>query len=290
MSEPQLLLGIDMGGTHLRTALVDFQGGVLRSERMALPDDANERAQLPADIARAHAGEVAGIGLAVAGIVADGVLTWSANLGLADIDFHTAIQRVSSVPVRVLNDARAAGLAEARIGAGRGASTVLAVTVGTGIGGAIVVDGELQMGTGNGGEIGHMVVDPHGPICTCGHHGCWERHVGGRALAEQARVLFPDSDDALDQLLSAPAGSAAAAAVDTAAQWFALGLDNLHAIVAPDVVVLGGGIMARGGVIAQRYRAAASHSRWGDQARLVDSALGDGAGVIGAALAAAAMV
>jgi glucokinase len=187
----------------------------------------------------------------------------------------------------VVNDARAAGLAEALVGAGRGASTVLSVTVGTGIGGALVADGSLIVGTGFAGEVGHMMMNPSGPPCTCGRNGCWERYVGGRALAARAEAIYPQHPEPLEQLLAdaTDSSSRAAIVIREAADTFMHGLDNLHAIFAPAIVVLGGGIMARNGLVAREYREAAERTRWGDRAVVRDSQLGDSAGIIGAALA-----
>ncbi|MFT4219275.1 MAG: ROK family protein [Microbacterium sp.] len=290
MSDAPVYLGIDMGGTNIRAAVVDADGTVLESGSAQLPVAAAERATLPVEIARSFRDRVSGVGLAVAGTVADGVLTWSANLRLSDVDLAGSLRAATGLPVAVLNDARAAGFAEALVGAGRGAPSVLSVTVGTGIGGALVVAGSLVVGMGDAGEIGHMVVDPDGPSCTCGRHGCWERFVGGRALAEHAERVHPGHPAPLERLLAdAATGEAEATSVlSRATDMFALGLDNLHAIFAPAVVVLGGGIIARDGVVARRYLGAAARTRWGSRSQVRRSELGDAAGLIGAALASAA--
>ncbi len=288
LSDADRCLGIDLGATQLRFALVDRNGAVHHTERRALPDDPRARAALPGEIAAAHRGHVVGVGLAVAGTVAGGVLTWSANLGLHDLDLGAELAARSRGPAVVLNDARAAGYAEALVGGGSGASSVLAVTVGTGIGGAVILDGRLVEGTGDAGEIGHQVIDPGGPVCGCGRRGCWETFVGGRALARTAGQHYPGDLDPLARLITrAEAGDpSAGAVVEAAAAHFALGLDNLCAVLAPAVVVLGGGVMARNGLIARRYRAAAQTLRWGARTQVRDSLLGDAAGQIGAALAA----
>lgn len=285
-------LGIDMGGTNLRYAIVDASGEVLYSHAQPIPGRIEERMALPASIAERHRDEVAAVGLAVAGTVRDGVLTWSANLGLGDVDFGGLLQRSCGAPSVVVNDARAAGLAEALVGAGSGAHTVLSLTVGTGIGGAIVVGGQLLEGTGDAGEVGHMVIDPAGPQCNCGCAGCWEQYVGGKALARDAAGLYPGHASPLDRLIElAEAGDARACeVVDLATERFARGVDNICAILAPDAIVLGGGIMARNGLIARRYREALRDTRWGARSSIVDSSLGDGAGRIGAALAAARLL
>jgi glucokinase len=145
-------VGIDLGATHIRAGLLDPSGRLTRTVRHQLPPDPAARRRAPAQVLAQYADAgVDAVGLAVAGTVSEGVLTWSANLGLADVDFAAELP---GHRVTVLNDARAAALAEARLGAGAGAPTVLMVTVGTGLGGAIVSDGRLQVGTGTPGRSG----------------------------------------------------------------------------------------------------------------------------------------
>jgi glucokinase len=191
------------------------------------------------------------------------------------------------MPVRVVNDARAAGYAEARRAivpdSRTGGGTVLVVTVGTGIGGAVVVGGRLLEGSGHAGEIGHMSIDPHGRQCDCGRRGCWERLVGGRALRESLGDRWASVGD-----LAACAERGdenAVAHIAARAEAFGAGLDSLCAVLAPTTVVLGGGIIARGGPIAAAYTAAARDLRW-LRGRLQLSRLGDHAGLMGAGLLA----
>lgn len=282
-------LGIDMGGTNIRFAIIDAHGRICSAESRQLSSNFDQRISAPVDIIREHKSKVAAVGLAIAGTLTGGVLDWSANLGLHHVDFGALLSEQTSKPVAILNDARAAGLAEALVGGGEGATNVLSVTVGTGIGGAFILDGRLFNGTGDAGEIGHMVVNPAGPACECGRAGCWERQVGGRALAEQARIIYPSSPSPIDELLRrAEHGDARALRViDEAAWFFGTGIDNLCAVMAPDAIVLGGGIMARHGIVAQKYREAIKSTRWGKKTQIRSSQLGDSAGQIGAALAAA---
>jgi glucokinase len=288
-------IGIDLGATHIRAGLVDPAGRLTRVLRHALPPDPPSRRRAPAQVLT-HYSDVGvdAVGLAVAGTVTEGVLTWSANLGIADVDFAAELP---GHRVTVVNDARAAALAEARLGAGAGAPTVLMVTVGTGLGGALVGDGRLQVGTGHAGEIGHLRLDADGPPCRCGNHGCWEQLAGGvalnrtgAALARQqgggARQLSPITIGAEFLADAAAAGAAdAVAALRRHATHFARGLDSLCAVLAPHVLVLGGGLIARRGPIRDAYLAAAEMLRW-HRGRTRTALLGDDAGVLGAALAA----
>jgi glucokinase len=190
--------------------------------------------------------EVGAVGLAVAGTVADGVLIWSANLGLAGIDYRSELQEATGRPAAVINDARAAALAEAHRGAGVGAATMLMVTVGTGIGGGLVIDGRLLTGTGDAGEIGHLLIDPRGPRCRCGHRGCWEQLAGGLALdaaARQEAVAHPSGLIAAAAAEGQPSAASLAQAAMRSdrtanriirhhARLFGRGLDSLCAVLA----------------------------------------------------------
>lgn len=280
----QARLGMDMGGTNIRWVLLDQHGTLADQGSRRLPDDADARRRMPGEIVRRYRGRIGAAGLAIAGTVDDGRITWSANLGLAGIDYDDELRRAGAPCVRVLNDAQAAGLAEARAGAGHGHRLVLVLTVGTGIGGAVVLDGELLEGSRPAGEVGHMVVDPSGPECNCGRRGCWERIAGGRALAELAAergktVAEFEQAARLD-------GTPEATLLGKRASVFAAGVDSLCAILAPEAVVLGGGVIARRGVIAQEYTRALSGLRWGAGVTVLQSRLGDSAGAHGAALAA----
>lgn len=297
----EVTIGIDLGATHVRAAIVDAAGTIIAATRLRLPPDPVTRRQAATDITvgliRSNPEhQVAAVGLAVAGTVAGGVLTWSANLGLARIDYRSELQEATGRPAVVINDARAAALAEAHHGAGVGAATMVMVTVGTGIGGGLVIGGRLHVGTGDAGEIGHLLIDPRGPRCRCGHCGCWEQMAGGLALDAAAaahlaacRAATAGGQPAAASLAEAAGrgDKVAADIIGRHADLFARGLDSLCAVLAPDLLVLGGGIIARRGPIRDAYLSAARKLRWhaGDTRTAV---LGDNAGMIGAAYAARA--
>jgi glucokinase len=205
------------------------------------------------------------------------------------------------------NDATCAAVAEWVLGAAAGASDALVVTLGTGIGGGLVCDGRVMRGTnGFAGEIGHMVVDPSGPLCTCGKRGCWERFASGSGLARLAReaahagrlssVVHLAGDD--PEAVRGEHVTAAAAAGDGEAQavldelgwWIALGLSNLALILDPEVIVLGGGLVDSLalvlGVVRSTLVTMLEPGRSRPEVRVVPAALGERAGAIGAALVA----
>ena len=288
---PPVAIGIDCGATHLRAAAVDASGRIHRRVRRTVPSVPAERAAAPLEAAADLAAGAVSVGLAVAGTVADGTLIWSAHLGLADVPFAQRLAGHTGLPAIVVNDARAAGYAEAVLGTARGRGVTLYVSVGSGIGGAIIIDRRLVDGAGDAGEIGHLSIDPAGPPCSCGRRGCWEQLAGGRALDRAASslmspVLDPDSAQptARDLVQAAESGNQSAQqAITRAAASFASGLDSVCAVLSPNRVVLGGGIIGRGGPLAARYLAATNGLRWLRTPPVVAS-LGDDAGVIGAAL------
>jgi glucokinase len=161
------------------------------------------------------------------------------------------------------------------------------VTVGTGLGGALVDAGRLRVGTGHAGEIGHLRLDADGPPCRCGNNGCWEQLAGGVALNRTGAALAKERGAGAEFLADAAEAGApdAVAALRWHATQFARGLDSLCAVLAPHVLVLGGGLIARRGPVRDAYLAAATELRW-HRGSTRTALLGDDAGVLGAALAA----
>ncbi len=205
------------------------------------------------------------------------------------------------------NDANFAVLAEHRLGAARGYGDVVMVTLGTGIGGGIVIGGRVQVGSaGFAGEIGHMVVDPAGPACPCGRRGCWERFASGAGLGVLAREAAlagrlgevvrlaggdPESVRGEDVSAAAAAGDPAARRViEEVGWWIGFGLANLAGVLDPECFVLGGGVVQAGDLLVESARATFAELVEGADRRplaaVVPAAFGERAGAVGAALAA----
>ncbi len=235
-----------------------------------MPESVDDRTRLPVQIALASG--AGAIGLAVAGVVENRVVHDSVNLGLAGVEYGSLLDTLG-VPAVVVNDAVAAGTAEAQHLDPTGAGLTLFLSIGTGIGGALLQRGEPVRGRRRAvGEVGHMVIDPKGPRCGCGRAGCWETLCSGKALAAAA------APGTIDELVARgdPAWI-------RAVEMFALGLDNLCIALAPDLIILGGGVMARRGPVAAAYLAATRTLRWGRGIDVTTAVLGDDAGAIGAA-------
>jgi len=207
-------IGVDIGGTKIAVGVVDEAGKILaKVRRDTVADDVADidRAIADACVELAKEHEVGAIGLAAAGFVSPDrrSVLFAPNIAWREYPLAERIEELIDldVPVVVENDANAAGWAEFRFGAGRDASDMLMLTVGTGLGGAIVVDRELVRGKwGVAAEVGHMRVVPGGHYCGCGHEGCWEQYASGTALVRDARQAAIAQPDRAERLLALAGG------------------------------------------------------------------------------------
>nr|WP_281374304.1 ROK family protein [Micromonospora jinlongensis] len=295
---------MDVGGTGMKCALVRPDGVTVRTERH--PTDASrgptavvgtilDVAEGLADKARADGLTPIAVGIAVPGVVdeARGVAVWSANVGFRDVPLRDLAATRLGLPTVLGHDVRAGGLAEARLGAGRGTGHVLFVAIGTGIAAAHVVDGKASVGArGAAGEIGHILVRPDGPRCGCGRPGCLEAIASASAIGRRYAELTGATADA--PVTAAEVAERAAAGEPLASEvWreaveaLADGLATGQALYDVATIVLGGGLAQAGDRLLTPLRAAL-HERmtFHREPRLVAAALGDEAGCLGAALLA----
>ena len=311
--------GIDIGGTKVLGVAVGPTGGIVAEARVATPTGtravvgshvAEAVAQVVADLDRQLAAAMPiPVGVGAPGMVdRQGRLRFSPNLPQAHgVDWTVLIgDQLPGRTVLIENDANFAVLAEHRLGAARGFDDVVMVTLGTGIGGGIVLHGRVQVGSaGFAGEIGHMVVDPAGPPCPCGRRGCWERFASGAGLGVLAREAALSGR--LGEVVRLAGGdpesvrgedvSAAAAAGDPAAQqvirevgwWIGFGLANLAAVLDPQCFVLGGGVVQAGDLLMESARVTFAELVEGGDRRprvvIAPAAFGERAGAVGGALA-----
>jgi len=333
--------GIDIGGTKVLGVALGPEQRVLVEARVSTPTGPTQGTDVGRDVAGAVAEVVAqldaasgaGAGSGGAGVGAGasplspggappigvgapgmvdrtGRLRFSPNLPQAHgVDWGVLLSE--QMPQRrfvIENDANLAALAEHRLGAGRGFDHVLTVTLGTGIGGALIADGRLRVGGhGYAGEIGHMVVDPAGPPCPCGRRGCWERYASGGGLGLLAREAAmagrlpavvalaggdPESVRGEDVTAAALAGDDdARQVIEEVGWWIGFGLANLACVLDPQRIVLGGGLLAAGELWLDAARTAYTDLVEGGTARepvdIVPAAFGEQAGAVGGAVAAA---
>jgi glucokinase len=311
MNSQRLVVGLDLGGTKILSVLVDESLNVLAQDlRPTEASDGPEAviARMAASARSIAAGrELSAVGISTPGPSdpSRGVVTTPPNLpGWRDVPLARLIQEQLGVPAWIENDANAAAIAEHRLGAGREAQHVILVTTGTGIGGGLILDGRLYEGaSGAAGEIGHMQLEPQGPLCGCGRHGCLEALASGRALAERAKEIASREPRGILALLSedgteidarliekaADLGDASAeAAIQAAGRYLGVGLCNLVNIFNPEVIVIGGSLRKLGvrylGPAREAVKQAFPQS-YAD-VRIVEAELGDEAPAIGAALIA----
>lgn len=303
-------VGIDVGGTKVLAGVVDNRGRILRTAQRATPgrhtdETIVEDALTSALEAVVGDSAVRGVGLAAAGFVdtTGERVMFAPHLPWVDAPVRARLEERWQVPVALENDATAAAHAESTYGAASGVEDAVVVTMGTGIGGGVVLGRRVHRGwNGMAGEFGHMQVVPEGAECECGGRGCWEQYSSGNALVRFVRERLGSRPSILEDLcqgrpaaLTGPMVSDAAEQGDPLAQeafghvgdWLGVGVANLVAAFDPGIVVIGGGVSAAGDRLLEPARTALARSLVGAAQRtvppVVAARLGPSAGLVGAA-------
>jgi glucokinase len=306
-----LAIGVDIGGTKVAAGVVDEQGAIVATARHDTPShDPAKIQEIIADVVdelrKGHDVEAVGIGAAGFVDAERSRVIFAPNLAWRDEPLRVEIERRCGLPVVVENDANAAAWAEARFGAGRGRGFLVILTLGTGLGGGLVVAGELYRGRqGIAAEFGHLKVEPNGRRCGCGGRGCWERYASGTALVREAQEIASVAPAISSRMLELAGGQPEAITglcVTQAAQdgdegaieafrsvgtWLGYGMASLAAVLDPGMFVLGGGLSAAGELVRQpavralEERITARAYREVPHVRLAE--LGPEAGIVGAA-------
>jgi glucokinase len=310
----ELTIGVDVGGTKIAAGVVDTEGHILERLRVPTPGTVEEIDVRIAEVVTGLRGSSqtdgakTAVGVAAAGFVDEHRTTvrFAPNIPWREHPLAANLTQRLGIPVVVENDANAAAWAEFQFGAGRDVSDMVLITVGTGLGGGIVLDGNLVRGAyGIAAELGHVRMVPDGRPCGCGQHGCWEQYASGRALLRAARALAVADPDAAKVLLAAAGGDPAglhgqmvtevALGGDPAAvglftelgHWLGEGIAAVANVMDPAVVVIGGGVADAGDLLLGPAREAfATHLSGGDHRPHLDirgAKLGNDAGIIGAA-------
>ena len=309
-------LGIDLGGTNIKGAVVTEEGAILREE--SCPTQAEQGAEAVTDrigaLLRALAGgyapgEIGGVGVGCPGTVDPrrGIVVYAVNLGWSLYDLRSALRKRTGFEVLLVNDANAAALGEAAAGCARNAESAVVLTLGTGLGGGVVLNGRLLTGyAGAASELGHRVIAEEGVPCSCGRRGCWEAYASATALIRQTREAMAGHPESLlhevaqahggvdgqTAFLASNLGDAAAAAVvNQYIRYLSAGVANIINIFYPQVVALSGGIANQGEALLEPLRQMVAPQVYGGayldrHTQIVQCTLGYRAGVIGAALAA----
>jgi len=309
------VLAIDLGGTKIIAAIISEDGKIVAEERHLTLADEGQTSVIERlfsaidhllDLKNLEPSQLSGISIAAAGgiDINRGLVTSSPHLpGWHNVPLRDMVRERYKVSTFLLNDASAAALGEHRFGAGRGVKDLILLTIGTGIGGGIIIDGRLYHGpSGSAGEMGHMTIDVNGLKCTCGNIGCLETLVSGPVIAEEARkrlaqgeksaileMMAGGIEDVTAEEIGAAARSGDSLALDIvtkAATYLGVGLVNLVNIFNPQMIIIGGGVGKLGELLLDPARRIVQERAFrvsAEVVRIVPAELGDEAGVCGAA-------
>ena len=305
-------LGIDVGGTFVKAAVVDEAGEIVANDK--IPTDVQGGAEkIVSDIAKTcsklaaavgrELSDFVGIGMGVPGMVdgKTGLAVYIPNLGWRNFDAAGLLSSLTGLPVKMANDANAAALGETKFGAGKKYDNTVMITLGTGVGGGVIIEGKLFEGfKGAGTELGHSVIQFGGEPCSCGRHGCLEAYASATALIrETKRAMQKNPKSELWQVgdIDAVNGKTAfdfyssdadaRAVVDTYIERLACGLINFANEFRPEAIILGGGVCAQGDALVKPLQKILDNELYargiGPDVRIITAELGNNAGSIGAA-------
>jgi glucokinase len=307
-----LTVGVDVGGTKVLGGVVDATGKVLATSRRDTPREGGSEltktiAAVALELMQEHS--ITAVGVSAAGFVSSDRKTMLATPNIADwngVQLEVELTKLIGLPVVIENDANAAAWGEAKFGAGRNQAHMMMLTIGTGVGGGIVVNNELYRGAfGIAAEFGHLRVVPEGHLCGCGARGCFEQYASGSALRRHAREAISASPDLARNLLARGDGTidgltgqaitdaaregdaVALAAFQTTAQYLGAGIASLAVLLDPSCVVIGGGVIDAGEILLaptreamKRYMPFAGKHPYPE---IVAAELGNEAGLVGVA-------
>ena len=309
------VLAIDVGGTKIRIAIISGKGKIIAKEqRLTLADEGLEAVtgRIISGIDRLlrlknlAPSQLHSIGIAAAGAIDSekGLVTSSPNLpGWCDVPLRDIVKSKYGVDTFLINDASAAALGEHEFGAGRGVNNLIYLTVGTGIGGGIIIDGKLYLGpSGSAGEIGHMTIDVNGQRCSCGNTGCLETLASGTAMAKEAiKRIKQGEKSSLTEIVGGKIENITAETVEVAARggdslaseviseaatYLGVGMVNLVNIFNPEMIIVGGGVAKMGDLLLNPVRQVVQERAFqlpAQAVRIVQAQLGDDSGLLGAA-------
>lgn len=308
-------IGIDLGGTNIVSSVVDEKYNIVASSKTPtnairsaeeIFDDIAKVSKEAVEKAGIEMSDIESVGLGTPGTVnGDGIIEFANNLGFNNVPAKDMlVERLGVEKVFIENDANCAALGEAYAGVGNGAKDFVAVTLGTGVGSGVIVDGKIVNGVNfAGGECGHMVIMVDGEECTCGRKGCWEAYASATALIRQTKKAMEENPDSVMHQLAAEEGKvsgrtafdamrkgdiAGIKVVDKYIKYVSCGLINLVNALQPEIICIGGGICNEGETLMKPLRRYVQAERYSIhskiQTKIVKAELGNDAGVIGAAI------
>ncbi len=300
-------VGIDLGGTFIKGAIIDEEGHIVVKNEIPTevekgPEDILKRIEvLVHSLARGASvalSDLAGVGIGIPGFLDDatGMAVEVVNLGWKDVSVRDPLKERLGLPIYLENDANSAALGEAWVGAGRGRDSAICITLGTGVGGGIVLGARVLRGANvMAGEIGHMVMDPDGARCNCGRHGCLETVSSATGIVRLAKERLARGETSslnANQLTPADVFAAAAQGDIVATEVLSYAIDTLGrglaiaaVLINPEVIVVGGGMSRAGNALFKPLNASFKHyalPRVAEVADIVPATLGNDAGVVGA--------
>ena len=312
MGNSDLAIGVDIGGTKVLGGVVDLTGKILRTFRADTPREGGDAlnqviADVVAELQTTH--KTDSIGISAAGLVSSDRQTMLGAPNIKDwdgVNIAKALNKISGINSIVENDANSAAWAERVYGAGKGLENVMMITVGTGLGGAAIVEGKpLRGANGTGAEFGHMRFMPGGELCGCGIQGCFEQYASGTALMrltkaeiaedpDQARDLLARGGGTIAGLLGSHITDAARAGdklaiglLEKSGNWLGEGIASLSMLFDPSIVVIGGGVIDAGELLLEPARRAMMREMpfvgKHPVPEIVAAKLGNDAGLVGAA-------
>ena len=307
-------LGIDLGGTNVAAAVVDREGTILgkvslptpRTGAEAVADQMAAAARAAAEKAGVSLEQVESVGIGSPGTIEpeQGLIRFWSNLNFVDVPLGGLMEARLHKKIYLENDANAAALGEYAAGAGKGSQSMVAITLGTGVGGGAVLNGKLYTGFNYAGmEVGHFVIEYGGRLCTCGRKGCFEAYCSATALIKRTReVMQEDPNSLLWKLAGSPeevngrtpfdaaaqGDAAAGRVIDEYVDYLGCGIASLVNLFQPEVICIGGGPSAQGETLMAPVRYILNREDYArnnlHRTRLVRASLGNDAGIIGAAL------
>ncbi|SEF61540.1 glucokinase [Actinacidiphila yanglinensis] len=305
-----LTIGVDIGGTKIAAGVVDEEGSILETVKVPTPSSPEGVVDaIVASVRQVSTGhQIEAVGIGAAGYVDDkrATVLFAPNINWRHEALKDKVEQRVGLPVVVENDANAAAWGEYRFGAGQGHSDVICITLGTGLGGGIIIGNKLRRGRfGVAAEFGHIRVVPDGLLCGCGSQGCWEQYASGRALVryakqranatpENAKVLLALGDGSPEGIegrhISAAARQGDPVAIDSfreLARWAGAGLADLASLFDPSAFIVGGGVSDEGELvldpIRKSFRRWLIGGEWRPHAQVLAAQLGGKAGLVGAA-------
>lgn len=286
------IVGIDIGGTYIKAGLV-INPPEVQTFR-SVNTKTNILVEQLAKIVLELKGEAVGIG--IAGLVTDGIVYSSPNLpSIKELKLQKILQGKLKISVSVANDADMVALGEWKYGAGKETHNLLILTLGTGVGGGIIINDKLYTGKGFAGEVGHLTVDPNGSLCGCGNHGCLETFVGSEYLSEKAhqgikrniKTTLSKYSKITPETISKEAykgDTFAKSIIESAGHYLGIGIASLCAVLDPEKVILGGGISKVGEMLFKEIKKEVNKRLYSRKnIEILPAALGDHAGIVGSA-------